>query len=200
MAVTRERFNQGLTYQGFKDSMTQNREPFENNERNAPTEPEDVAAFSRLSKPLDVLVIAGDWCADVIANLPILGRLALESGKLNLRVFDRDTNEDLMSEYLNGGQFRSVPVFAFFDADWRQLGVFTERPKSVTEFRAKKRLEIFTEHPEFGSPNAPVDQLPEETRTKLNQTIRAMRAETAPFANREVIRELRAIVEKVPVG
>jgi hypothetical protein len=29
MAVTRERFNQGLTYQGFKDFMTRNREQLE---------------------------------------------------------------------------------------------------------------------------------------------------------------------------
>jgi len=68
----------------------------------------------------------------------------------------------------------------------------------VTELRAKKRAEIFAQHPEFGSPDAPPDQLPEDVRTRLNQALTAMREQTIPFANAEVVRELRAIVERAP--
>ena len=64
-----------------------------------------------------------------------------------------------MSQWLNQGQFKSIPVFAFFDEDWKEVGVLIERPASVTELRAKKRREIFAKHPEFGSPDGPVDQL-----------------------------------------
>ena len=120
---------------------------------------EDLAAFRALPRPVKVVVLAEDWCGDVIANLPVLGRLAKDSGKLDVRIFLRDQNDDIMQRYLNKGQFKSIPVFVFFDDAFRELGHWIERPASVTEVRAKRRKEIFAAHPEFGSPDAPVDQL-----------------------------------------
>src|SRR6476646_9490635 len=94
--VTRERFEQGMIYDEFKAQMTRNQERFVTNERDLILDSADVEAFKRLPRPLHVLVLAEDWCGDVIDNLPILGRLAAESGKLNLRVFLREQNPDLM--------------------------------------------------------------------------------------------------------
>lgn len=196
MAVTRERFEQGMTYDEYKQQMTRNRERLEANERQLVIDAADLAVFQRLREPLNVLVLAEDWCGDVIANLPILGRLAADSGRLNLRIFLRDQNPDLMDQYLNRGVYRSIPVFVFFDQAFNEVGRFIERPDSVTELRAAKRREIYASNPEFGSPDAPIDQLPEEVRARLQAAIAAMREETAPFANAEVIRELRAIVER----
>src|SRR4051794_24668777 len=121
MAVTRERFEQGMTYDQYKAQMTRSQDKFEENERRLKLRPEDVEAFRRLPEPLNVLVIAEDWCGDVIANLPVLGRLAQESGKLNLRVFLRDQNEDLMNQYLYQGKYKSIPTCVFFDPNFRQL-------------------------------------------------------------------------------
>jgi hypothetical protein len=196
MAVTRERFEQGMTYEEYKAQMTRNRERLEAAERGLVIDPADLAAFTGLKQPLNVLAIGEDWCGDVIANFPIIGRLAAESGKLNVRVFLRDQNEDLINQYLNRGVYKSIPVFAFFDQDFNQIGVFIERPDSVTALRAEKRRELFANNPEFGSPDAPVDQLPEEIRVRVAEATAAMREATVPFANGEVIRELRAIVEK----
>jgi hypothetical protein len=198
MAVTRERFEQGMTYDEYKAQMTRNRERFEANERGLEIGADDLDSFRRLPRPLNVLVLAEDWCGDVIANTPIIGRIAAESGKLNLRVFLRDQNPDLMDQYLKDGQYKSIPVFAFFDDEFNEVGRFVERPDSVTELRAEKRREIYARHPEFGSPDAPIDQLPEEVRTRLAEAVAEMREGTAAFANREVIRELRAIVESAP--
>jgi len=198
MAVTRERFNQGMTYDAYKAQMTRNRDRLEANEKAFTPKPEDLQAFQRLDRPLNLVVLAEDWCGDVIANLPLLGRLAEDSGKLNLRVFLRDQNADIMDQYLNRGQYRSIPVFAFFDESFNEVGRFIERPDSVTELRAQKRAEIYAKSPEFGSPDAPIDQLPEDVRTRLQQATAAMRDETVPFANAEVVREIRAIVERAP--
>jgi Thioredoxin len=197
VAVTRERFEQGISYQQWKDGMTRNQERFEANERNVPLEDADVEAFRALPKPVNVLVLAEDWCGDVIANMPILGRIAGEVDTLNLRVFLRDQNLDIMDQYLLRGQHRSIPTFVFFDDDFNELGRWIERPDSVTELRAKKRAEIYASNPEFGSPDAPVDQLPEETRARLNYEIADMREEMVPFANREVVRELRELAEQI---
>lgn len=196
MAVTRDRFEQGMTYDEYKAQMTRNQERFEANERDLVVAPAALATFTNLKQPLNVLVLAEDWCGDVIANLPILGRLAKDSGKLNVRVFLRDQHPDLMDQYLNKGQFRSIPAFAFFDDDYREIGTFKERPDSVTELRAQRRREIYASDPAYGSPDAPVDTLPEEVRGRLTAAIAAMREETVPFANGEVIRELSAIAER----
>ncbi|HKD77728.1 MAG TPA: thioredoxin family protein, partial [Ktedonobacterales bacterium] len=106
MAITRERFEQGLTYDEFKAQMTRNQERFAANET-PQIDPADLTVFRNLPKSLDVLVLAEDWCGDVIDNLPILGYIARESGKLNLRVFLRDQNLDIMDQFLNKGEFRS---------------------------------------------------------------------------------------------
>ncbi len=195
MAVTRERFEQGMSYEQYKASMTRNRERLEENESQVELSPADLAPFARLARPLNVLVLAEDWCGDVIANLPVLGRIAAESGQLNLRVFARDANPDLMDQYLNQGVHKSIPVMAFFDDVFREIGRFIERPDSVTELRARKRAEIYAR---LGvSPETPLAELPEDMRTRVTDETARMRQETTPFANREVVRELRAIVERV---
>jgi hypothetical protein len=197
MTIDRARFDQGLTYEAYKDQMTRNRDRLEENEqRFAPTK-EDLAALRALPRAVKVVVLAEDWCGDVIANLPVLGRLAKDSGKLDVRIFLRDQNDDIMQRYLNKGQFKSIPVFVFFDGDFRELGHWIERPASVTEVRAKRRKDIFAAHPEFGSPDAPVDQLAEDVRVRLQAELAKMRDETAKFANAEVVRELREIATRV---
>ncbi|MHB1413647.1 MAG: thioredoxin family protein [Chloroflexota bacterium] len=197
MAITRERFQSGLTYDQYKAQMTRNQERFEANERQAPLTPDDVQAFQRLPKPLDVLVLAEDWCGDVIAYLPILGRLAKESGKLNVRVFLRDQNLDIMDQYLNQGHFRSIPVFVFFDEQFNEVGRFTERPAAVTQLRMQKQEEMYAKHPEFGAPGTPVDQLPEDMRAKLSQEMAQIRDDIAPFGAAQAVHQMRIIAEQL---
>jgi Thioredoxin len=198
MAVTRERFEQGMTYDAYKAQMTRNRERFEANERQVQVDASDLAAFQHLPQPLNVLVLAEDWCGDVIDNLPILGRIATESGRLNLRVFLRDQNLDLIDQYLNRGEFRSIPVFVFFDDQFKEIGRFIERPESVTQRRAEHRRALFAQHPEFGSPDTPITQLPEDVRANVMEAMSAARDETRTADRQDVIRELREIVERVP--
>ena len=198
MSVTKERFASGLTYEQYRDGMGRNRDRVEANEARVRIDPETVRVFRGLRRPLRVLVLAEDWCGDVIANLPVLGVLARESGTLDVRVLYRDQNLDLMGRWLNQGKHQSIPVFVFFDEEMHELGHWIERPASVTELRAKKRREIYAAHPEFGGPDAPVDQLSDELRAQLQAEIAKMRDETTPFANGEVLRELRELVSSFP--
>ena len=199
MTVDRARWDKGITYDEFKAAMTRNQERFAENETRVALDPETVRTFKSLPKPLRVLVLAEDWCGDVVANLPILGRLAEEVPTLDVRIFLRDQNLDLMERWLNQGKYQSIPVFVFFDENFRELGHWIERPASVTERRAAERKKIFAAHPEFGSPDAPVDQLPEDVRTRLQGELQKMREGMVSFANGEVQRELRELVSKVAV-
>jgi len=201
VAVSPEQFAQGLTYDAYKAQMTRNQERFAANEQQVVLDPAAVAAARGLRQPLNVLVLAEDWCGDVIDNLPILGSLAAAAGgKLDVRVFLRDQRLDLMDQYLKGGEFRSIPVFVFFDQGFNELGRLIERPDSVTERRAQRRQQLYAQHPEFGSPDAPVDQLPEEARVALAQALADMRAELKQQDNKDVQDALRAIVQRADDG
>ena len=200
MAVTREQFEAGMSYEAYKAQMTRNKEQFEANEKAVQVSEEDARAFSSLPRPLKVLALAEDWCGDVIANLPVLGRVAQAAGgKLDVRVLlrDQEPGTQVMDQYLNKGEFRSIPVFVFLDEGFNEVGVFIERPDSVTELRAQKSQEIFGRHPEWTfRPGTPPNEIPEDARPVYQQEMAQMRAETAPFANGEVVRELREIVSR----
>jgi thiol-disulfide isomerase/thioredoxin len=198
MGVTAERFNQGMTYEEYKAQMNRNRERFDETEASVELKPADVEALKSLPKPLNVMVIAEDWCGDVIAGLPVLGKLAeAVDGKLNVRVFLRDQNLDLIDQYLKEGQFRSIPVFAFFDEDFNDLGDMKERPQSVTAMIQQGTAEIHAQHPEYGPVGTPADQMPEETRVAYMQARNDLRANLRTQINQAIVDELRGIVQGV---
>ena len=64
-----------------------------------------------------------------------------------LRCFIKADVPDLATRYLNHGRFESLPVFAFFDADWNEVGVFIERPVAVTERREEDRRAVYATDP-----------------------------------------------------
>ncbi|MBV9170050.1 MAG: thioredoxin family protein [Chloroflexi bacterium] len=200
MPVTREQFESGMTYDAYKTQMSRNREQLEQNEKELDLKPQDVQVFRDLSRPLNVVALAEDWCGDVVANLPVLGRIATESnGKLNLRIHlrDQEPGSKIMDEHLNKGQFKSIPTVIFLDQSYNELGVWIERPDSVTKLREEKRQALYKQHPEWGDPSAPITELPENVRTQVQQATAALRNETKPFANAEVVREIRELVQRV---
>ena len=197
MPVTREEFEQGLTYEDYKKEMTRNRERFEANEQTVELSGDDLQFFAQLPQPLNVLVLAEDWCGDVIANLPVLGRLAVGTGKLAIRVFPRDQHPDLMDQYLNG-EFRSIPVFVFFDQAFNEIGRWIERPARISELMADLRRDVFARDPLLAgvAPDTSIAQLPEEARMRFSQAFSAFREEHRSFSDHEVVREIRAIIAR----
>src|SRR5437879_4875762 len=131
MAVTREQFESGMTYDAYKAQMSRNREQLEQNEKDVELKPADVKAFHDLPQPINVMTLAEDWCGDVVANLPVLGRLAQASnGKLHVRIHLRDgeTGTVVMDQYLNKRQFKSIPTFVILEGKFNELDAWIERP------------------------------------------------------------------------
>ena len=198
MAVTKERFAQGLTYAEYKAQMTRNQERLLANEAAVVLEPADLAFFRQLPAPFHVLVLAEDWCGDVINNLPVLGRMAEASGKLDVRIFLRDQHLDIMDQYLKEGQFRSIPVFVVFAPNFQELGHWIERPASVSKLQAEMRDQLFATDPILKNvpPDTPFGQYSEEARNRLMQAFGAFREEHRAFSDREVLRDLRGLIEQ----
>ena len=200
MPVTREQFESGMTYEQYKAQMTRNREQFEQNEKDLQLSAEDARFFGDLPQRINVMTLAEDWCGDVVANVPILGRLAQASkGKLNVRIHlrDQEPGSQIMDQYLNKGQFKSIPTFVFLDDDFNELGVWIERPESVTRMREEKRQALYRQHPEWGDPGTPIAELPEDVRAQVQQAMATMRNETKPAANAEVVRDLRELLQRI---
>lgn len=195
MGISAERFNQGMTYAEYKAQMTRNRERFDENEAAVEVDPQAVAALAKRQSPLNVLVIAEDWCGDVISNVPPLGRLAEASGMLNIRVFLRDQNPDLMDQYLKEGKYRSIPVFVVFDENFNELGTMLERPQAVTDLIAQGTVEIHAQHPEFGPFGTAADQMADDVRVSYMAERNALRARLRPAINQAVLDSVVQIVK-----
>jgi hypothetical protein len=122
--VTRERFEQGMTFEQYLDRMGANKARFVRRLDEIALTPEDRAALGRTRS---VLVITEDWCGAALDSFPVLARLVDGDPRVQLRVFLRDQNPDLMDQFLNRGLYRSIPVFVFLDETMHEVARFTER-------------------------------------------------------------------------
>jgi thiol-disulfide isomerase/thioredoxin len=131
--VTAERFAQGLTYEGFLDAIEgdRNKPRFQENYDGTQVPDDEVRAFKELmakpNGPAKMLVIGEPWCPDVFRGMPVFARLAEATG-IEMRVFFRDQNKDIMAEFLNNGEYESIPVAVFYTRDMEEIAHFIERP------------------------------------------------------------------------
>jgi thioredoxin family protein len=124
--VTKERFEQGLTLQQYVDKMSFNRERFVEALEDATVGPEGGRVLERLAGARRVLVISEDWCGTCLAHVPYVAKMIEGRPEIEMRLFPRDANLDLMDQYLKQGRYRSIPVFAFFDEHMNELARFLE--------------------------------------------------------------------------
>ncbi len=133
--ITPKRFGSGLAYADFLAQATVNRDRFEKNYANPVLTENDLEFFRKAAAlpngPRKLLVIAEAWCGDVYRELPTAARIA-EGAGMELRVFPRDENPDIMDEFLsNNGKSRAIPVFVFYTAEMKYITHFTERSASA---------------------------------------------------------------------
>jgi hypothetical protein len=139
--VTKEQFKQGMTMDQYLAQMGTNKDKFVEFLQTIKISPEDKQALDKYGKKLNILVITEDWCGDALYNVPVLAKMVEGNPNIEMRLFLRDKNKELMDQYLNQGMYRSIPVFAFFDENMREVARFIERPPAQTEEIEKKMLE-----------------------------------------------------------
>ena len=183
--VTKQRFSQGFTYEDFLNQLSDgDRQPLIENMTAFQLASADANFFKDVVQrfPLKVIAIVGDngGGRDVWRNLPIMATIAQASG-MDMRIFPRDRNLDIMNLYLNQGKFMSIPVFAFFDQNLNPLCHWTERPKIATEFINRVRSEPNTK-------NLSEEQLRNEQNNRYLPLLPGWRLET--------VRELRELLSE----
>ena len=158
--VTPERFARGLTHEQWVAAVDRNQERFSENYEATKLSDEDARAFRELvagpNGPARCLALGEPWCPDVFRGLPVMARIAEACG-MELRVFFRDQNKDIMAEFLKQGEHESIPVFVFYTRDHRYLCHWIERPALADEemhlmqriFESRPREEALTEYLAF---------------------------------------------------
>ena len=125
--VTKERFAQGMTPQQYLDQMGTNKDTFVKFLGDIKIRPEDKKALESLGKKLKLMVITEDWCGTSLAEVPFVAKMVEGNPNIEMRIFLRDANPDLMDQYLKRGLYRAIPVFALFDEHMNEVARFIER-------------------------------------------------------------------------
>jgi thiol-disulfide isomerase/thioredoxin len=73
-----------------------------------------------------ILVLSEDWCGTCLAYVPYVAKLVEGDPRIEMRLFPRDQNLDVMDQYLKKGLYRSIPVFVFFDEHMNEVARFIE--------------------------------------------------------------------------
>jgi len=140
--VTPQRFAQGLTFEQYMSQIEKNVDKFRFNYDNTSVPENERAELKAIvakpNGPKKLAVLGEDWCPDVYRGLPVLARLA-EAAGIELRVFPRDQNLDIMNEYLKDGEFQSIPTAVFFTGDMDYIYHFIERPSKANDEMGKMR-------------------------------------------------------------
>jgi len=128
--VTKERFEQGMTLRQYIDQMSVNKDRFVEALDEIALEPAGARMLERLGAARRLLVITEDWCGTCLAEVPFVAKLVDGNPRIEMRLFPRDANLDLMDQFLKNGLYRSIPVFAFFDEHMNEVARFIEtRPR-----------------------------------------------------------------------
>jgi len=129
--VTPERFAQGRTYAQYIDAIDRNQNRFAENYDGTTIATDDAAKLKALAArpggPAKLMLLGEAWCPDVFRGAPVFARIA-EAAGLEMRVFPRDENKDIMAEYLHHGEHESIPVAVFYTKDHDYIAHWIERP------------------------------------------------------------------------
>lgn len=86
------------------------------------------------------ILITEEWCGDSAQIVPYIYEISKLNSLIDLKIFKRDSNLDLMELYLTNGT-RSIPKLIVFDKTGNELFTWGPRPKEAQELINKLKLE-----------------------------------------------------------
>ena len=150
--VTPERYAQGMTYDQYMNTVKVNKARIEEYYSNVELSAEQTNRLQELvsheNGPARMMVIGEDWCGDVVRELPVLARVA-EAAGVELRIFPRDENHDIMNEFLKEGLYMSIPVAVFYDQGHEYICHWIERSEAANREQGEIEAAIRSEQPDI---------------------------------------------------
>ena len=188
--VTAERFAEGQPYTEWLTGIDRNLERFEENYAGTTVSDEDAKALKELAERPNgaarCLALGEPWCPDVFRGLPVIARIAEASG-MDLRVFYRDQNNDIMAEFLKNGEHESIPTVVFYTKDQEYIGHWIERPVQANEEMPQLR--------DLTAPLRNADLAPEEREKYIKAYVDFQNGPVWGGWRDATIREIRQLLE-----
>jgi hypothetical protein len=103
------------------------------------------ANLERIKEPFTWILISEAWCGDAAQIVPVIGKIAAQNSKIDLKIILRDEHLSIMDQYLtNGG--RSIPKLICLDQDFQEVFVWGPRPKSIQQVVTDTKAEGISDH------------------------------------------------------
>ncbi|MFN4294891.1 MAG: hypothetical protein ACK4JD_12255 [Thermoflexales bacterium] len=203
--TTLGQFEQGLRLDQYIATMAQGKENFRANFIKAAEAfgADDLAFFRGLPTPINVAVATEDANLDALRDVPLIGRLSVEVGKLVLRLFRPTTHadavqaiaQDVLSLTTAGadGDAR-LPIIAFYTPEMQLIGAHVCRLPELSAEMNRRRAAWIESHPEVLDAREPMDRMTPVTRTRLTQALYALTSEQRAAWGRLTVQYWRRIL------
>ena len=101
--------------------------------------------LTRIKESFTWILISEAWCGDAAQIVPVIGKIAAQNSRIDLKIILRDEHLSIMDQYLtNGG--RSIPKLICLDQDFQEVFVWGPRPKSIQQVVTDSKAEGITDH------------------------------------------------------
>ncbi|MDY0405260.1 thioredoxin family protein [Virgibacillus sp. 179-BFC.A HS] len=125
-------FDKGMSSETYIEAMTKNKDNLLHIYDKFVL-PENVDYDNIANRQLRAIVLTEDWCGDAMLNVPILLKIAEKTG-IEVSFLLRDSNLELMDQYLTNGKSRSIPIFIFIDPAGNEVAKWGPRAPEVQSF------------------------------------------------------------------
>jgi hypothetical protein len=129
--MNEEFFYQGETVEDFLESLAELADKYRQHIAEVQLDEGLIASLEKMPADMRVMVIAEPWSGDVLYYFPVLISLAKKVG-WEVRIFRRDKYPDLIMPYRKEGLYHSIPVFVFYDQNFKEIDHWIERPAEAT--------------------------------------------------------------------
>jgi hypothetical protein len=196
MTITPDRlqraYAQSVDFATFVAGTAQHTADFLANHEAVAFDADDRAVIEALPQRIEILAIVEDWCPDVVANLPIVARLAEASERVGLHVLVRGPETgDVADAYPHEGRSH-IPTYVVFDAAGAELGVIVERTPEIHREVVALLQGFFAEHPELDRATFP-SGLDDAAKAGLVRRSLGRRVELRDLERRTLLRALAAL-------
>ncbi|TJY38508.1 thioredoxin family protein [Cohnella pontilimi] len=181
------KLDHGIAPLKFKEEMTKNKEAFASwYDKFEWNDSGLYDFFESLNNRDDLrcLILAADWCGDVVRNVPVVLR-AMEAAGIPTQILIMEEHLDLMDEHLTLGG-RSIPIVLIADTGGAILAKWGPRPKYIQE----PMVEFKQQNPDRDAPD-----YQEKLAAARQEIMRRYGEDTAYQAL--ILQELRDILERV---
>jgi hypothetical protein len=203
--VTQALFESGLRLDQYIATISLNKENFRANFIKAieAYSPDDIAFFRSLPGKVNVAVITEDDNPDALRDVPLIGRISVEGGRIALRVFRLSQHieaaQAIVSEIgIDTPERQHLPVIAWLNSDMKLLGAHIRRLPELHEEMQQRHRDWVVAHPDVADAALPLERMTPVTRTRVLQAMFAMTPDQRLLWGKRTVLAWRGILDNLP--